>query len=70
VASTGARNRDAAHVADVLRAAGARREQRDDEEQRRHDDAVVDHLQQRALRALGFSAKIPSVMKPSCATEE
>ena len=43
---------DAAHVADVLRAARALGEQRDDEQQRRDDEAVVDHLQQRALGAL------------------
>ncbi len=51
--------RDAAHVADVLRAARAPREQRDDEQQRRHDEAVVDHLQQRALRALRVQREDP-----------
>ena len=62
---------DAAHVAQVLRAAGARGQQRDDEEQRRDDEPVVDRLQQRALGARRrCSAKIPSVMKPSCATDE
>ena len=47
------------------------REQRDDEERGRDDEAVVDRLQQRALGALrAVSEKIPSVMKPSCATDE
>ena len=63
-------HRDPAHVADVLGAAGARREQPDDEEERGDDDAVVDHLQDRALGHCGESAKIPIVMKPSCATDE
>ena len=63
--------RDAAHVADVLRAAGARGEQRDDEERGRHDEPVVDRLQQRALGAVRrCRAKIPSMMKPSWATDE
>jgi hypothetical protein len=44
---------DAAHVADVLAAAGARGEQHHDEQERRHDEAVVDHLDERALGALG-----------------
>ena len=47
----GRAERDPAHVADVLRAAGALGQQRDDEEQRRDDEPVVDRLQQRALRA-------------------
>ena len=51
--------RDAAHLADVLRAARARGEQRDDEQQRRHDEAVVDHLQQRALGALRVQREDP-----------
>ena len=63
---------DPAVVADVLRAVGPLGEQRDDEEQRRHHEPVVDRLQQRALGALGrlSMAKIPSVMNPSCATDE
>ena len=43
--------RDPAHVAQPLRAAGAGGQRGDDEEQRRGHQAVVDHLQQRALAA-------------------
>ena len=50
---------DAAHLADVLRAAGAAGEQRDDEQQRRDDEPVVDHLQQRALGALRVQREDP-----------
>ena len=43
--------RDAAHVADVLRPAGARGQEREDEERRRDHEAVVEGLQERALGA-------------------
>ena len=49
----GRAERDAAHAPQVLGASRALRKQGDDEQERRHDEAVVDHLQQRALGPLG-----------------
>ena len=48
----------------------ARGDHPDDQEQRDDDQAVVDHLEERALGALLSRAKMPSTMKPSCAIEE
>ena len=43
----------------------------DEEEQRAGGDAVVDHLQDAALRGPGVvSAKVPRTMKPRWATDE
>ena len=50
--------RHAAHLADVL-GTGALVEDRDDDEERRHDEAVVDHLQDRPVGAVGPQGEDP-----------
>ena len=69
-ASTGARKAMPPMSREVLRAAGACRERGDDEEQRRRHEAVVEHLQQRALAALGLQREDPERDEPSWATLE
>ena len=51
-------HRHAAHLPQVLGSA-ALGEQRDDDEQRRDDEAVVDHLQHRAVGAVGAQGEDP-----------